>query len=74
MAMRILPVPARVGWYDPSLMRRRLDEAQGLLVAPNRSLDAHDASWSSVERDEVPREDRPDAHGLLRLPTGHATG
>jgi hypothetical protein len=32
--MRITPVPGRKGWYDPVLVRRRLDEAQGL--APSR--------------------------------------
>lgn len=30
-AMGIMPVPSRRGWYDPLLVRRRLDEAQGLL-------------------------------------------
>ena len=29
--MRIHPVPGRRGVYDPALVRRRLDEAQGLL-------------------------------------------
>lgn len=28
--MRITPVPGRRGVYDPVLVRRRLDEAQGL--------------------------------------------
>jgi hypothetical protein len=28
--MRITPVPGRRGYYDPVLVRRRLDEAQGL--------------------------------------------
>lgn len=28
--MRITPVPGRRGWYDPLLVRKRLDEAQGL--------------------------------------------
>lgn len=28
---RITPVPGRAGWYDPKLIRRRLDEAQNLL-------------------------------------------
>ena len=32
--MRITPVPGRLGWYDPRLVRRRLDEAQGLLGEP----------------------------------------
>ena len=27
---RITPVPGRPGWYDPHLVRRRLNEAQGL--------------------------------------------
>lgn len=34
VSMRITPVPGRRGYYDPNLVRRRLDEAQGLLVAP----------------------------------------
>jgi len=29
--MRITPVPGRRGYYDAALVRRRLDEAQGLL-------------------------------------------
>ena len=32
--LRITPVPGRRGWYDPYLVRRRLDEAQGLFSAP----------------------------------------
>jgi len=31
--MRITPVPGRRGFYDAALVRRRLDEAQGLLRA-----------------------------------------
>lgn len=31
LRMRITPVPGRNGWYDPRLIRRRLDEAQGLV-------------------------------------------
>ena len=31
---RITCVPGRLGWYDPQLVRRRLDEAQGLQAAP----------------------------------------
>ena len=31
--MRITPVPGRRGFYDAALVRRRLDEAQGLLTA-----------------------------------------
>lgn len=30
--MRITPVPGRRGVYDPVLVRRRLDEAQGLAL------------------------------------------
>lgn len=33
-AMRIQPVPGRRGYYDPKLVRRRLDEAQGLVSEP----------------------------------------
>lgn len=29
--MRITPVPGRRGFFDPTLVRRRLDEAQGLI-------------------------------------------
>lgn len=29
-SLRISPVPGRRGWYDMKLVRRRLDEAQGL--------------------------------------------
>ncbi|WP_146159717.1 hypothetical protein [Rhodovulum imhoffii] len=30
VSLRITPVPGRRGYYDPLLVRRRLDEAQGL--------------------------------------------
>lgn len=30
--LRITTVPGRRGFYDPALVRRRLDEAQGLLA------------------------------------------
>ncbi len=30
VSLRITPVPGRRGWYDTKLVRRRLDEAQGL--------------------------------------------
>lgn len=30
-SMRITPVPGRRGYFDPALVRRRLDEAQGLV-------------------------------------------
>ena len=33
--LRITHVPGRPGWYDPHLIRRRMDEAQGLLQAPS---------------------------------------
>lgn len=32
-ALMITPVPGRRGWYDPRLVRRRLDQAQGLQVS-----------------------------------------
>ena len=31
VSLRITPVPGRRGFYDPKLVRRRLDEAQNLL-------------------------------------------
>lgn len=41
-SLRITPVPGRRGLYDPVLVRRRLDEAQGLLMTmpntPDRPL------------------------------------
>lgn len=45
--LRITPVPGRRGIYDPVLVRRRLDEAQGLAVegvAPSH------APMSAVEK------------------------
>lgn len=33
VSMRITPVPGRRGYFDPALVRRRLDEAQRLLAA-----------------------------------------
>lgn len=33
--LRITPVPGRRGVYDPVLVRRRLDEAQGLVSVEN---------------------------------------
>jgi hypothetical protein len=42
-AMRIKPVPGRRGFYDPKLVRRRLDEAQGLASTPtDRTSSADD--------------------------------
>jgi hypothetical protein len=35
VAMRITPVPGRRGGYDTALVRRRLDEAQGLVPVSN---------------------------------------
>lgn len=34
-SLRITPVPGRRGYYDPALVRRRLDEAQGLVTPPS---------------------------------------
>jgi hypothetical protein len=48
-AMRITPVPGRVGWYDPRLVRRRLDEAQGLLGEPP-APEAGERALSLVEQ------------------------
>ena len=33
VSLRITPVPGRRGYYDPKLVRRRLDEAQNLYDA-----------------------------------------
>ena len=38
--MRIHPVPGRRGVYDPALVRRRLDEAQGLATGEGAALGA----------------------------------
>jgi len=43
---RITSVPGRRGWYDPQLVRRRLDEAQGLQGAREAASEA----LSNVER------------------------
>lgn len=36
-AMGITPLPGRRGWYDPRLVRRRLDQAQGLHASMQES-------------------------------------
>jgi len=46
--LRIMPVPGRRGFYDPALVRRRLDEAQGLIGE----------SQSGTERELTPIESR----------------
>lgn len=38
-SMRITPVPGRRSYYDPALVRRRLDEAQGLLPAHDGAVE-----------------------------------
>lgn len=48
-ALRIAPVPGRKGWYDRKLVRRRLDEAQGLLSNSEAGQVAQ-ASFSFVEQ------------------------
>jgi hypothetical protein len=48
-SMRITPVPGRVGWYDPRLVRRRLDEAQGLM-APSTDPAQVERPMSYVEQ------------------------
>ena len=40
VSLRITPVPGRRGFYDLRLVRRRLDEAQGLTTAS----DAHQSA------------------------------
>ena len=49
VALRIAPVPGRKGWYDRKLVRRRLDEAQGLLGEPQAGQGAP-AHLSLVEQ------------------------
>lgn len=46
--MKIHPVPGRPGWYDPRLIRQRLDEAQGL-AAPPKPAEAAPAKPSLVD-------------------------
>jgi hypothetical protein len=49
--MRITPVPGRRGWYDPLLVRRRLDEAQGLLrQAPESAASSYPVSLTKQRR------------------------
>ena len=38
--LRITCVPGRRGWYDPHLVRKRLDEAQGLQKPPQTASEA----------------------------------
>lgn len=47
--MKILPVPGRPGWYDPRLIRHRLDEAQGLNPPP-KPADAAAPKLSLVDQ------------------------
>lgn len=44
--LRITCVPGRRGWYDPQLVRKRLDEAQGLQAG----LTAVSGAITNVER------------------------
>jgi hypothetical protein len=44
--MRITTIPGRRGWYDPHLVRRRMNEVQGLFPPPN----APDKPMSLVEQ------------------------
>lgn len=39
VSMRITPVPGRRGYFDPALVRRRLDEAQGLIHSGDGAAD-----------------------------------
>lgn len=47
--MKILPVPGRPGWYDPRLIRQRLDEAQGL-TPPTKSAEQASPKLSLVDQ------------------------
>lgn len=44
-SMRITPVPGRRGYFDPALVRRRLDEAQGLVPQAEPGAGSLTASW-----------------------------
>ena len=46
VSLRITPVPGRRGFFDPALVRRRLDEAQGLTPA----MDGADGSLVAARR------------------------
>lgn len=52
--LRITPVPGRRGWYDPLLVRRRLDEAQGLSRHASEAGSA-DAPFSLTEQRRLRR-------------------
>ena len=43
-SMRIAPVPGRRGYFDPALVRRRLDEAQGLSAVSEGAAGGHVAA------------------------------
>lgn len=46
--LHISPVPGRPGWYDPRLVRRRMDEAQGLAMLP--TLASAEREMTALER------------------------
>ncbi|ULB09555.1 hypothetical protein ORIO_06405 [Cereibacter azotoformans] len=54
--MRISPIPGRPGWYDPRLVRRRMDEAQGLAMLPAPPV---------AEREMTPLERRKARNGQI---------
>ena len=53
-SLKITPVPGRRGYYDPHLVRRRLDEAQGLHAAKLNG----DAPLALVEQRRLRRDQR----------------
>lgn len=53
--MRITPVPGRKGWYDPVLVRRRLDEAQGLLSSRSETVPSDPSVPSLTEQRRLRR-------------------
>ena len=48
-SLRITPVPGRRGYYDPVLVRRRLDEAQGL-QSPQQAVSGASAGLVAQRR------------------------
>lgn len=51
VSMGITPVPGRRGFYDPRLVRKRLDEAQGIDVIPEPVNDGGEVvDWIAQRR------------------------
>lgn len=55
--LKITPVPGRRGFFDPALVRQRLDEAQGLTVPPEMAMQAVPGSLVQRRRERLGRSE-----------------